>query len=99
MLTSSTVLKLRDDARYRLIGEEAVVLQQTNAEVIVLNEIGARILGLIDGNTGVPELVAVLANEYAATAEQLEHDILAYLNALLDAGIVEVTGSPGAAPA
>ncbi len=46
MIATDMVLKRCADTRYRNIGGEGVVVRQTASEVLVLNEIGVRLLEL-----------------------------------------------------
>jgi coenzyme PQQ biosynthesis protein PqqD len=88
MLTNSSVVKLRDDVRYRLLGGEAVAVQQSHAEVVVLNDVGARVVELVDGETTVRDLISRLASEYDVDPEQLAKDVVDYLEELVAANIL-----------
>lgn len=95
-------LRLARDVRFRRLADEAVVIRQDVGEVLVVNELGARVLELLDeqepatadGASGVERstssfasLVAVLQCEYTPN-ESLDADVLAFLGELLDAGVV-----------
>lgn len=95
MIGPATVFRMHADARYRNIGGEGVVVRQAAGEVLVLNEVGARVLDLLDARTPVAALVDALVAEYDADRATLERDILAYLRALVDAGVVEGVAGPG----
>ena len=56
--------------RYRRIEGEAVVLRQSAAEVLVLNEVGAAVLDLADGRRSVGDWIDALAGSTAATARR-----------------------------
>ena len=60
-ITPATVLQRRSDVRYRRIEGEAVVLRQAAAEVLVLNEVGAAVLDLADGERSVGDWIEALA--------------------------------------
>jgi hypothetical protein len=83
------VLKHKEDVRYRIVGDEAVVVRQNAAEVIAINDVGARILQLIDANSTVGQLIDVMANEYDVTRDELSRDVEHFVAAMHDAGIVE----------
>jgi Coenzyme PQQ synthesis protein D (PqqD) len=89
-VTLSTVLRRRPDVRYRLIEGEAVVLRQSAAEVLVLNEVGASVLDLADGERSVREWIEALSGEYEADAETLTRDVLTFAGELAEAGMLEV---------
>lgn len=75
--------------RYRRIEGEAVVLRQAAAEVLVLNEVGASVLDLADGERSVGEWIDALADEYEGDSGTLAHDVLAFAAELAEAGLLE----------
>ncbi len=81
-------MKKWPDVRHRVIGDEGVVFLQDSAEVVVVNEIGARVLQLIDGKRSVEQMLDRLIVEYDVERSQLEADMLAFAQQLVDAGIV-----------
>lgn len=89
MIELSTLLKPHRDIRFRLIDGEAVVLQQYDARILSLNETGTRILGWLDGIRTVKDLIDLLSEEYEASTELLEADVLAYLGELEAMNIIE----------
>ena len=89
MITTNSIVKRRDDVRWRVMGDEAVVLQQTQAEVLVLNPVGLRVLELIDAERTVQDLLTTLAAEYDVEPDTLRQDVLAYLLELEDANVLE----------
>ena len=89
MIESTSVFRTRTDARYRNIGGEGIVVRQAAGEVLVLNDIGVRVLDLLAAGNAVAGVVTVLNAEYDIDAPTLERDVLAYVQDLLDAGIVE----------
>lgn len=84
-----SVLKHKDDIRYRVVGEEAVVIRQNAAEVLAINDVGARILALIDAKSTVGQLIETMSSEYDVDREVLTQDIENFVAAMHDAGIVE----------
>lgn len=89
MIEADTILKRCADTRYRNIGDEGVVVRQTAGEVVVLNEIGVRVLELLETTMPVNGLLDALDAEYAVDRPTLEQDVLAYLQELVDAGVIE----------
>jgi hypothetical protein len=79
---------LLSHTRWRKIGEETVVLNQESAEVLVVNEMGARVLELVAGRHSVKEMVETLSSVYLVEPDVLERDINEYLDELGSAGIV-----------
>lgn len=95
MRTAATVLRPRPDVRFRRIDTDGVVLVQGTAQVLGLNEVGARLLELVSGGATVAELVERLAEEYDVERGVLEADVDAFLDRLLSAGVVEAVEGTG----
>lgn len=89
MRNSELVLKHKDDVRYRIVGDEAVVVRQDAAEVLALNDVGARVLELLDAHNTLADVVEALRREYDVSSEELERDVESFVVAMRDAGIVE----------
>lgn len=86
----------RPQIRFRLIAGQGLVINQEVAEALVLNEVGAQALDLLDGRRSVAEIINLLDGEYHADHEILEQDVRTYLAELQQAGIVEPVTPPGA---
>lgn len=91
-ITPASILRRRSDVRYRRIEGEAVVLRQSAAEVLVLNEVGACVLDLADGERSVREWIEALARDYDADPEALARDVLEFAGELHAAGLLEAVG-------
>ena len=77
------------DVRFRTVLDEGVVVKQATAEVMVLNEVGARVLELVDGERSTAQIGAALAEEFDAPAAELRRDLERYLDELVAAGVIE----------
>jgi hypothetical protein len=76
------------DVRYRRVGDEGVVLRQRDAEIMVLNETGVRILSLLDGTRRLADVVDIMTEEYDADRQQIAADVERYIREMDDAGVV-----------
>jgi hypothetical protein len=83
------LLRPRRDVRFRIIDREAVVLRQEAAETLVLNEVGARILSLLDGTTSAKALIDQLEREFEVERAVLEADCHEFLAELNERGVLE----------
>ena len=61
--------------------------------VFTLNELGATIWQLINGQTTARELVEAVRNEYDVGAAEAEKDVVDFLRSLEDAGLVRPSGA------
>ena len=83
------VLRRRSDVRFRIVLDEGVIVRQESAEVLVVNEVGARALALIDGRRTAGEIADTLEREFAVEPARLRDDLASYLDEIAAAGIVE----------
>jgi hypothetical protein len=81
--------RLREDVRFRVVGQEAVVVRQEAAEVIALNQVGARVLELLSDTKGIDEIVDTLIREYDVERSTLERDVEGFVGEIVEAGILE----------
>jgi len=89
MIAPTAVFRQCSDTRYRNIGGEGIVVRQRASEVLVVTDVGARVLDLLDGNTSVSGMLMALAAEYDVDQSTLESDTNDYLRDLLEAGVIE----------
>ena len=91
-MTLALPLRLRLDPhiRFRRFEDEGVVINQTTAEALVINEVATRLLEIVDGSRTLEECVALLGEEFDVDAETLARDVLAFAGELVDAGLAAV---------
>ena len=89
MPANSLSFRLCADVRYRQIADEGIVLRQQAGEVLVLNEVGARVVALLDEGLAPPGIVARLAAEFDAEPGDLAADIAGFVAELHAAGVIE----------
>lgn len=90
-LTRETVLRVRPGALVRRIRDEAVVLVLDENRFLAVTEVGARTLELLDGQKPLGEILESLLDEYEVDAARLEPDVLAFLEQLVTAKVVEAS--------
>lgn len=88
-MDASSIYRRCGDVIYRIIEGEAVVVRTGASEVLGLNQVGARILDLIDGKSTVAAVLDRLADEYEVERGVLERDMAAFLRELVDGGVLE----------
>lgn len=82
------VYQLAEDARYRRVAGEGVVLQQTASEVVMLNETGSDALELIDGERSVQDIIDAMAVTHDAAPAIIARDVPLYIDQLLEARVI-----------
>jgi hypothetical protein len=97
-IRAGSVLRRRADVRFRVIDEEGVVVRQSAGEVLVLNDLGTRILALADGLSPVAHWVDALLGEFDVERPELERDVLAFAAELVEQGLLEALPAAAARP-
>ncbi len=89
MIPAGAVFRACRDVRFRVIDHEAVVLLQEAGETLVLNELGARILQLIDGASPLERVAEQLGEEFEVEPERLRSDLEEFVEKLLADRVIE----------
>lgn len=87
-MSDERVFERAPDVRFRVVGEEGVLVRQEAAEVIAVNDVGARLLSLVDSERSLGEVKRVLLDEYDAEREALEADVNRFVAQLVEAGVI-----------
>ena len=85
----TTSFKIDRDIRYRVIDDEAVVVRQTDGDVLVLNEVAARVLELAGEGFTSDQICDRVGGEYDAPREAIRRDVLAFLDRLTELRVLE----------
>ncbi|MEJ2265937.1 MAG: PqqD family protein [Anaerolineales bacterium] len=78
----------------RLVEDEAVLVLPERGEVKVLNEVGARIWDLANGQRAVSAIAALICEEYEVDLEVAASDTLEFLADLESRGVIRVSDKP-----
>ena len=92
------IAELRMDDKVRRIAThltaevqgESVILHGTEGVYFGLNATGTRLWNLIQSEAEVQGVIATICSEFAAPEEGVRRDVLAILNEMVEAGLVEV---------
>ena len=94
MQPDSPNFQLCADVRYRQVADEGIVLRQQAGEVLVLNEVGVRVVTLLDKGLAPPGIVARLVEEFDAEPGCLAADVADFMTELAAAGVIEEKARP-----
>jgi coenzyme PQQ biosynthesis protein PqqD len=72
----------------RMVDHELVLVLPEQGKVKVLNEVGARIWDLLDGNRSLQEISQTIQQEYDAPAAEVQADVLDFVSALHQKGML-----------
>jgi len=67
---------------------ETVIVLPNKNQIKVVNEVGSFVLHLIDGKRTVAAIVEEVHQQYAAPLEQIEQDVVKYLQQLAEKEII-----------
>lgn len=92
MITENSIIVVSNDQVYSDLSGEAVILNLNSGIYYGLNAVGARIWKLIQEPKAVKEIRDILLEEYNVERKNCEQDLLALLQHLKTAGLIEVKG-------
>lgn len=82
MIDKDTVIRSEAHLKTAHLDGEAIVLDTSSGRYFGVNELGARILTLIESPVTMQQICDTLAAEYAVERARLEQDISAFLSDL-----------------
>lgn len=89
-LTLDSRIALDPHARFRRFDDEGVIVQQSTAEAIVINETAARLLELADGTRTLGDCAAAITEEFEAELDAVSRDVLLFAEELVAAHVANV---------
>ena len=91
---NSTIVKSSGQVSTDL-GKEVIILGINSEEYYSLEEVGARIWGLIQEPKTVRNILDTLLNDYDVEPKRCERDLLAVLQEMADEGLIEIRNETG----
>ena len=87
MIDPNSTLTLDRRMRFRRFEDEGIVINQKMAEAVVISEVGTRLIELADGTRTLRECAAMLSEEFDASPDVIEQDVIRFAEQLVEAGI------------
>ena len=84
MLSVKDRVQKNEKIPWRLIEDEAVLVNIENDEVIHLNEVAAEVWSAIDGTKTISQIIDQIYEKFEVEKEAAEQDVLDCLNQLLE---------------
>ncbi len=88
-MTQSDAVRLSPDIRYRTVTPEGVVVHLKRAEVMVVNELGVKILELIEKTGSLSGVIDLLSQTYDAPRDRIAADVQQFCNDMRNRGLLE----------
>jgi hypothetical protein len=90
MLSLDSIPIPNPDILSRLIEDEAVLVMPKQGQVKVLNEVGAAIWELVDGDRNIQQIIEGICAQFDVDHVNAETDTLNFIADLIDREIVEI---------
>lgn len=90
--------RISRDVRYRVIDNEAVVVRQREGDVLVLNEVAARVLQLVGEGLTPSQIGDRVVGEFEAPEAAIRQDVETFFGELEGLNVIERCASNGDAP-
>ncbi len=89
MLTLDSRLRLPEQVVFTFVEQDAILLNTGTNKYFALDEVGARLWGLLSQGKSLRESHAALLEEYEVEPDRLEADLLELIGQLEENGLVE----------
>lgn len=86
-ISANSVFLPSQNAAYRQIGEDVVVVDTLNSRMLTLNKTGSQIWMMLSGRS-VEEIAVVLTQNFEVDADRVIQDIHQFLADLIERGLV-----------
>jgi hypothetical protein len=85
----SSSYRIAPDVRYRVIDDEAVVVRQNEGDVLVFNQVAARVIQLVGEGLSPQQIGDRAVDEFDAREERIREDVETFLDELESLRVVE----------
>jgi len=85
----SSSFRIAPDVRYRVIDDEAVVVRQNEGDVLVFNQVAARVIQLVGEGLSTRQIGDRAVDEFDAPEERIREDVETFLDELENLKVIE----------
>jgi predicted RND superfamily exporter protein len=82
-------IKIPDDVMFRVLGDEAVLLNLATGTYFGLDDVGTRMWQLISEHGSMDKVIEIMLDEYEVEERQLRDDLAKLINQLSEKGLVK----------
>ena len=94
-MTSTMIPEKTPDLIWRSLDDGTVIINPEQGDVKVLNDVGARVWELVDGERSVSQIAQEITLDYEVSFEDANKDLQNYLNVMIDQGLLQWYGRDG----
>ena len=84
-----SAFRIAPDVRYRVIDDEAVVVRQREGDVLVFNQVAARVIQLVGEGLSLQQIGDRAVDEFDAPEARIREDVETFLAELESLNVVE----------
>jgi len=84
-----SAFRIAPDVRYRVIDDEAVVVRQREGDVLVFNQVAARVIQLVGEGLSPQQIRDRTVDEFDAPEAKIREDVEKFLDELESLNVVE----------
>ncbi|MBN1527391.1 MAG: PqqD family protein [Candidatus Omnitrophica bacterium] len=89
---SRSIIKRNGDIAWRVIEEEALIVDTKGNMIYPLDEVGTRVWELLDGETPAGDIVVRIDEEFEGEKKDLRTDIFKFLEEIINKGLAGICG-------
>ena len=94
MIYSEKYVVRNKDMIWRMVGNEAFIIDKDGTKIHQLNRVGSEIWKISEGNLTVSQIIENICDYFAITAEEAEKDSAQFIEQMLAQGLVVLTDTP-----
>jgi hypothetical protein len=89
-LTAESIVARADNVVFRVVDDQAVIVEPDTSTVTVVSDTGSSIWALLDGQLCVSDIADAIANEYDTTPDIALADIIEFLSDLQSKALISM---------
>jgi hypothetical protein len=94
-MTLTMIPEKKTDLMWRSLDDGTVIINPEQGDVRVLNDVGARVWELVDGQRSVSQIAREITQEYEVSLDDANKDLQEYLKVMIAKGLLQWHGQDG----
>jgi hypothetical protein len=94
-MISTMIPEKNPDLMWRSLDDGTVIINPEQGDVKVLNNVGARVWELVDGQRSVSQIAQEITQDYEISLDEANKDLQDYLKVMIGQGLLQWHGQDG----
>jgi len=94
-MISTMIPEKNPDLMWRSLDDGTVIINPEQGDVKVLNNVGARVWELVDGQRSVSQIAQEITQDYEVSLDEANKDLQDYLQVMIGQGLLQWHGQDG----